>query len=71
MARTVSLFLLAATPWLASVSVADHDPIAGYPPASDVVPHSLLDLDMMEIDEKAGEGNFTGAFTRYDEGLNR
>lgn len=73
MARTSSLCLLAATPWLARVAVADYAAIAGYIPNSDVVAHSLLDLDMKEIDEEAGketEAGFAAAFTRYDEGLN-
>ena len=74
MARTVSLCLLAATPWLASLAVADHDLIAGYQPASDVVAHSELDLDMEEIDESAGlltEAGFESAYDRYATGENR
>lgn len=73
MARAISL-LLAATPWLMSGVLADHDVIAGYTPASDVVEHSELDLDMEEIDEKAGletEAGFAAAYLRYDQGFNR
>eukprot|EP00904_Undaria_pinnatifida_P009158 jgi/Undpi1/5372/HiC_scaffold_2.g00653.m1 len=72
MARAISL-LLAATPWLISGVLADHDVIAGYTPASDVVEHSELDLDMEEIDEQAGletEAGFAAAYLRYDEGFN-
>eukprot|EP00752_Nemacystus_decipiens_P007947 g7100.t1 len=53
--------------------VADYDPIAGYTPVSDVVPHSLLDLDVEEMEVGADlqtEAGFAAAWTAYSEGGN-
>ena len=41
--------------------------IAGYIPSSNVVPHSLVDLDMHEIIEKVGT-DFPGALFVYENG---
>ena len=41
--------------------------IAGYIPSSNVVPHSLVDLDMHEINEKVGT-DFPGALFVYENG---
>jgi len=57
-----------------TAAVADYDAIAGYVPVSDVVPHSLLDLDMQEIDEGVdlfSAVGFANAYTAYSEGGNR
>lgn len=54
--------------------VADYDPIAGYTPVSDVVNHSLLDLDVEEMEAGADlqtTAGFTAAWTAYSEGGNR
>ena len=40
-------------------------PIAGYLPATDVVPHSMIDLDQQEISSAAGEGTDAG----FDEAI--
>lgn len=53
---------------------ADIDPIAGYTPVSDVVPHSELDLDMQELSVAADletEEGFEAAWTAYAVGGNR
>lgn len=62
-----------ATGYMTTVG-ASFDVIAGYEPVSDVVPHSLLDLDMEEMDAGADlktDAGFTAAFTAYSEGGNR
>lgn len=54
--------------------VADFDVIAGYTPVSDVVPHSLLDLDVEDMEAGADlqtTAGFTAAWTAYSEGGNR
>lgn len=57
-----------------SAVVASYDAIAGYTPVSDVVPHSLLDLDVEEMEVAADLqtiAGFTTAYTAYSEGGNR
>jgi len=60
--------------FVAEALKSDTDPIlggfaqiAGYIPSSNVVPHSLVDLDMHEINEKVGT-DFPGALFVYENG---
>lgn len=73
---SLSRFAIAATVatrYITAVA-ADFDVIAGYTPVSDVVPHSLLDLDMEEMEEGTDletVAGFDAAWTAYAEGGNR
>lgn len=72
MSRSFMLVFGAAT--LRFFTVADHDPIAGYTPVSDVVEHSEIDLDMAAIETGADnltEAGFAAAYIAYAEGGNR
>lgn len=73
--RRSTLLLLAAAAATATTTVfADHDLIAGYQPVSDVVSHSLLDLDMQELEagtDLLTEPGFAAAWAAYAEGGNR
>lgn len=73
MRSTVAFAALAA--WrLNTLVAADHDPIAGYTPVSDVVEHSELDLDMAELEEGADSETVAGfeeAWRAYAVGGNR
>jgi len=46
----------------------DHALIAGYKPATDVVPHSKVDLDMKEINDLVGAASFPEALFVYENG---
>lgn len=53
---------------------ADHDPIAGYTPVSDVLEHSQIDLDMVELEAGADletDAGFAAAWDAYNNGGNR
>lgn len=77
MARTFNrrcALLLLAVASATTVVFADFDLIAGYEPVSDVVPHSLLDLDMAEMEEGVDElsdAGFAAAYSAYSVGGNR
>merc|ERR1719331_2863065 len=46
----------------------NHALIAGYKPATDVVPHSKVDLDMKEINDLVKAGSFADALFVYEKG---
>lgn len=71
MAPTRSLIAMLAVAKMALMVAADYDMIAGYTPNSDVEPHSLLDLDMEEIEMLSDDFNFTEAYQLYANGKNR
>lgn len=71
--RRCALLLLAVASTTTTV-FGDHDPIAGYQPVSDVVPHSLLDLDMADMEagvDLLTDAGFESAWTAYAVGGNR
>ena len=49
---------------------AEGDVVAGYTPGTNVVPHSLLDKDVLRIGKLAGVGDFVNAKKTYVDGLN-
>jgi hypothetical protein len=60
--------LLVALALLASQASASYDHIANYQPETNVVPHSMIDLDMAEVSSQCGNGDFAEALRIYDEG---
>ncbi|CAM9671455.1 unnamed protein product, partial [Hapterophycus canaliculatus] len=72
MGRPANIFLAVAAASGMQL-VASYDPIAGYTPVSDVESHSLLDLDMEEMESNADLktiAGFTAATSAYSEGGN-
>lgn len=66
--------LAVATVGLIPFAVADWDPIAGYTPVSDVIEHSELDLDMLDMEVGADnqtDAGFLATWKAYSEGGNR
>ena len=54
----------------ASAQVGSWQTLAGYQTASDVGPHSMIDLDMEEIESATGAYDFTEALRIYESGGN-
>lgn len=72
--RRYALLVVAVASATTAVVLADFDLIAGYEPVSDVVPHSLLDLDMSDMEEGTDqntEDGFAAAYSAYAVGGNR
>lgn len=73
--NSITCLVLAGVVALSSFAVdADYDAIAGYTPVSDVVEHSELDLDMVELEAAADletDAGFLQAWTVYSTGGNR
>lgn len=74
MSRHANLALAVATAATALQLAASFDNIAGYTPVSNVESHSLLDLDMSDMEDGADlqtTAGFLAAYTAYSEGGNR
>ena len=63
MSRTILALALMSTP-----AAASYDRMAGYEPETDVVPHSMIDLDLSEISSAAGAGDLDEAYRVYQFG---
>jgi hypothetical protein len=49
---------------------ADFTHVAGYHPTGDVTAHSMIDLDIQQLQNHVDSSNFTGAYKWYSEGGN-